>query len=86
MSGTLQRNKKHEEIKKIFDARVSTFQWVNQLSSSRLNHETVLRRFEQNCDQLSSNIDPNADPVNILCIGGGGMKGKHCLHLNIQRL
>ena len=73
-------------MKKIYDPRVSTLQWVKQLSSSRQNHETVLKRFERDYDQLSSNIDPNADPVNVLCIGGGGMKGKPCLHLNIQRL
>lgn len=62
---------------RMFDSRVSnTFEWVKQLSSSRQNHETVLKRFERDYDQLSSNIDPDADPVNILCIGGGGMKGK----------
>ena len=53
----------------------STIPWMNQWKQRYNSHEHILQRFERFYDQ-SSDIDPEAEPVNILCLDGGGMKGK----------
>jgi hypothetical protein len=46
--------------------------------------EEILNRFEKDYHETSSSkVDPDADPVNILCIGGGGMKGKKLLIVHL---
>jgi len=61
----------------LFDPRFSTFQWVKQLvTKMRSNHEEILEAFEESYDRTSPEIDPDAQPVNIFCLDGGGLKGK----------
>ena len=78
------RTSSKEKIKKIYDPRVSTFHWLKQLGKAGKNHEEILNRFEKDYHEISSSkVDPDADPVNILCIGGGGMKGKKLLIVHL---
>jgi len=60
----------------LFNPRMSTFQWVKQMTKTRSNHEEILETFENSYDQTSPEIDPDAQPVNIFCLDGGGLKGK----------
>jgi len=53
----------------------SNIPWVNQYNQRFKSHERILQRFERSYDQ-SSDIDPEAEPVNILLMDGGGVKGK----------
>ena len=61
----------------------STIPWMNQYNQRYNSHERILQRFERSYDQ-SSDIDPEAEPVNILCLDGGGMKGKLAERLMIH--
>jgi len=52
-------------------------------NNSRSNHANVLETFEESYlnlvladeDNNGADIDPNAEPINILCLDGGGMRG-----------
>jgi len=60
----------------LFGPRLSTFRWVKQLvTETTSNHEEILERFEESDDRTSQEIDPNAQPVNIFCVDGGGLRG-----------
>ena len=51
-------------------------------NKGKSNHANVLETFEESYMNLVladgdniADIDPNAEPINILCLDGGGMKG-----------
>ena len=57
--------------------------WTHIMNNkSKSNHANVLETFEESYMNLVladgdniADIDPNAEPINILCLDGGGMKG-----------
>ena len=55
----------------------STIGWMNE-GATRDGYEEIVERFEEeyptNADRVE--IDYDAEPVHILCLDGGGMKGK----------
>ena len=62
----------------------SVSQWTHLMHSNKgkSNHANVLETFEESYMNLVladgdniADIDPNAEPINILCLDGGGMKG-----------
>ena len=68
----------NEQPKKESNAstRKSTIGWIRQATNRLDNHERMINIFEENYDQTEL-VDPNLEPVNILCMDGGGMKGKY---------
>ena len=55
--------------------RSSTIGWIKQVLKRLDCHEQMIQTFEESYDQTDQ-VDPNLEPVHILCIDGGGMKGK----------
>ena len=57
--------------------------WTHIMKNkSKSNHANVLETFEESYMNLVladeenyADIDPSAEPINILCLDGGGMKG-----------
>jgi hypothetical protein len=54
----------------------STIGWFKQAFQRLDNHEQMINIFEENYGQTGELVDPNLEPVNILCLDGGGMRGK----------
>ncbi len=58
--------------------RKSTVAWIKHALKADDNHDQVINQF-QNVIREESNkeldIDPDEEPVNILIMDGGGMKG-----------
>ena len=70
-----------ETAKKRF---ASVKRWTHLMTnkSRTSNHTNVLETFEESYLNLvladednNADIDPDAEPINILCLDGGGMRG-----------
>ena len=56
----------------------ATFAWLYHFTVKQRSHqESILHKFEQNYPK--SEIDESLDPINILLLDGGGMKGASLL-------
>mmetsp|Transcript_19233 Transcript_19233/g.22239 ORF Transcript_19233/g.22239 Transcript_19233/m.22239 type:complete len:485 (+) Transcript_19233:120-1574(+) len=55
-------------------SRQSTFRWISEGAKSAEKHENLVEIFERSYDQ-SAVVDPTLEPVHVLCIDGGGLKG-----------
>lgn len=68
---------------KTFADRARKFQSIKMWASNFINfesrHQNIMEDFEDRYVDFRSDeknkIDPSAEPINILCIDGGGMKG-----------
>lgn len=47
--------------------------WLNTARKWKSNRDEIISRFEETYSTYT--VDSTADPINILCIDGGGMKG-----------
>ena len=54
----------------------STVGWIKQMFRQYDNHEAMVQIFEESFDQ-SDKVDPDLEPVCILCFDGGGLRGKY---------
>ena len=54
--------------------RKSTYNWIRNQSSRLNEHESMVEKFEMFYDE-NEIVDHSLDPISILCIDGGGMRG-----------
>lgn len=58
--------------------RLSTAKWLShyflESDQGAKNRDALLEKFEQ--AYPNQNIDSNNDPINIMCLDGGGTRGK----------
>lgn len=63
--------------------RMSTVKWFKQIMKHDESVDKIVDRFEEiyTVTARQTNIDPDAEPVNILILDGGGMKGQYFHYL-----
>ena len=53
----------------------STVGWIGQVFQRFDNHDAIIKKFEKSYDQ-SDDVDPNLEPICILSLDGGGLRGE----------
>lgn len=54
--------------------RKSTYHWIKKTGERFDEHDCMIRKFEREYDDREI-IDHSLEPISILCIDGGGLRG-----------
>jgi predicted acylesterase/phospholipase RssA len=70
-------SKRKSTLNTVNSSRTSGMTWARQMSRGTSNHEKIVENYEQNLSAFteSTEFSNDADPINIICMDGGAMKG-----------